>query len=749
MQGRAARVWDTCRAGWAALAAPARLDRDTERWTARVLLAAAVLFTAWFARAEITVDAPPAGDRALHITLANGAVRAIGDGADPTDQWVPEIAAGYPAGHHYQHLTHVVTAFLHRLCGGMVSPSRLLGVLTWCCLLAFPWSCYAAARRLGLARLAAAATGFLGPLPAVLSTIGTEYGGLEYGTYLAGGFGMTPQAAGAVLLPLAVADGIRACRTGRRLPRAALWCGLLVPTHMLSAYVAAVSVALGAAVLGGPWRPRLGRLALIGTGAAVLCAYFLVPFWLDGGEFSVSPHVPSTKRDSFGHLHVLGRLFTGGLFDAGRLPVLTVLVALGTAVAVARRAEPHMRVLLSLGVVWLALYFGRPTWGPLYALLPFGAHLHLHRFIIGVHLAGILLAGVGGGALLRCALRPGPLWRRTAGGFACALLILPAHVERAEALEWSGRWQRETQAAWLRDGPDFVSALGEVRGSPAGRLYVGMGDNWGRQYRFGHTPAYAVTPAAGFDSLGYLFYEFVRTGDVQLHFNERDPGWYQLFNVRHAVLPAGREVPPFYELRGQFGRHALYGVRTAGYCSLVDAPITLHGDPSEWYGAMGPWIASPMLAAGQHPLIDFDAAAEATPGSGPLLPFRGLQPDDLTPRTMPPEPRGAVVSESADRGSFSARVDVRRACWLLLRVNFHPGWHCEIDGRPVAPRRLAPSFVGVPLQPGAREVRFEYRAPFYRWWLLLLGPALLAGWAWWRRRAAMAVPAAPAAPDPA
>ena len=96
MGERLSPVWDRMRRAWAALAAPAQLSPPVERWMVRVLLGATVLFTAWFARAEVLVDAPDPGDRTLHVTLAQNTIAAIESGADPTDHWTPQIATGYP-----------------------------------------------------------------------------------------------------------------------------------------------------------------------------------------------------------------------------------------------------------------------------------------------------------------------------------------------------------------------------------------------------------------------------------------------------------------------------------------------------------------------------------------------------------------------------------------------------------------------------------------------------------------------------
>ena len=89
-------------------------------------------------------------------------------------------------------------------------------------------------------------------------------------------------------------------------------------------------------------------------------SYFLIPYVLNHAELNRSVAEPLFKYDSYGHGRVLKMLVTGQLLDAGRWPVLTVLLAVGIVVA-ARRRAPWDRALLALLATWLLLFFGRPT----------------------------------------------------------------------------------------------------------------------------------------------------------------------------------------------------------------------------------------------------------------------------------------------------------------------------------------------------------------------------------------------------
>ena len=124
-----------------------------------------------------------------------------------------------------------------------------------------------------------------------------------------------------------------------------------------------------------------------------------MPIVRDFPWYNLSTIVPAWKYDSFGATVVLGRLVRGELFDHARFPALTTMVGAGVlyAAAVGRRREME-RWLLLLFVFFLALYFGRPTWGPLLNLVPLGRGFHYSRAVYLVHSVGAILAGIAIGA---------------------------------------------------------------------------------------------------------------------------------------------------------------------------------------------------------------------------------------------------------------------------------------------------------------------------------------------------------------
>ena len=201
--------------------------------------------------------------------------------------------------------------------------------------------------------------------------------GFDVGSYLWRGRGLYTQAWGMCLLPLTIAAALRLMISGRGVAvAAALLAGTLL-THVVHGWIAVVSALVLAFVVpadaGLP--RRLGRLALALAGAGLAASYFLIPYVLNHAELNRSVAEPLFKYDSYGHGRVLKMLVTGQLLDAGRWPVLTVLLAVGIVVA-ARRRAPWDRALLALRSVQSRVEAIEPE-APLVSVRPDEGHTPL------------------------------------------------------------------------------------------------------------------------------------------------------------------------------------------------------------------------------------------------------------------------------------------------------------------------------------------------------------------------------------
>jgi len=508
---------------------------------------------------------------------------------------------------------------------------------------------------------------------------------------------------------------------------AALVLALTIASHLLTGYLALLSLAVFVLVRPRDILARIGRAALVGLGSLLVAAWVVVPLLADR-LWTIQDEYSRDKPfyDSFGARRILGWFASGELFDRGRIPVITVLVAAGLiwCLLLVRR-EVRARVLLGVGVLSLLLFFGRPTLGPVLRLLPGSGDLFLRRFVFGVHLAGLYLAGIGlvaVGGLASVGLRR--LWRKSisvpvlavAASIATLLLLAPAWIERGGYARWGATWIDE-QAVWdASDGADVTALIAEANALGPGRFYAGMRSNWGARYEVGQVPMYEVLLAHSVEGVGFTRPTWSLSSPIEYRFSDSNPAHYDLFNVRYVILPEGREPPVAAEEIARRGRHVLWSVPTDGYVEIVDVLPAIEADRLDLGVKVAPWLRSDQPAQGLFPAIAFAGHTAAAPTSG-----EGV--------------RGEVLAQSADlpSGQAAALVDLERPAMVLLKTSFDPRWRVEVDGEPAEPQMIAPSFVGVTVPAGRHAVAFSYE-PFPRYdLLLLLGAATLLG-LWYAQR---------------
>jgi hypothetical protein len=530
---------------------------------------------------------------------------------------------------------------------------------------------------------------------------------------------MWTQLWGMWLLPLSWALTWRAVAQRRSISLAAFALSLTVAFHFMTGYLAFLSVGVIVIVGLKDFAQRLLRGVLVIVAALAVSAWVVVPVlidstWIIKDEFLAS--IPF-YHDSYGATRVLGWLWAGELYDGLRFPIVTILVGVGAIVCIARwRLDERARVPLALLALSMLLFFGRPTLGPILDLLPGSEELFLHRYIIGVHMAGILLAGIGAASLGRFAfhlvttraavrLKPGAV---IAAFMAVVVVLLwPAWRERASYAAQGDTWIREQRVQDATDGEAIASLvrIGDAIGP--GRFYSGLIGNWGSSYEMGQVPIYRIYAPLGVDSIGNTLRTASLSSSVEPRFDETNAGHYDMFNVRYLIMPAGQQpAVPAREVARR-GRNVLWSVATHGYLQFVDivGPMIV-ADRADIGPKMEPFMNSDLPARGLYRPVSYAGSSAASITADPV--------------TVPQASPGTVSLETVDfqDGHVQATVNAARSGALILKASFDPRWRVTVDGVEVLPQMFAPSFVGRQLAPGIHEVTFTY-APFPRYDLLL------------------------------
>ena len=657
----------------------------------------------------------PVNDEAVHFEMVSWAVQQMHHGnLLPLDGWFPFLSLGDAQFSHYQSLPHLITAYFS-LIFGTASTERWMGYLLFAL---FPISVYAGSRLLGWSAWAAGGAALLTPL--LVSVTGYGYESFSY-TWL--GNGLWSQEWGMFLLPLAWGLSWRAVNgTGRgKYALAALVVGLTIAMHFLTGYFALLSIGVFVIVIWRGLLPRIGRAAIVFGGAALVASWVVVPLLTGAAYFNLSEFNQNTFwLNSWGAPKILGWLFTGQVFDSGRFPIVSLLVAVGTVVCACRfRTDPRARALLGLMALSLVLFSGRPTFGLVLNLLPGSSDLLLHRYLMGVQLAGLMLAGVGLAWAGETALtfvkarRPRIRLVPTVAGLmaAAVLLTLPAWLDRvAYAASDSGSIAVQVESDQT-DGAALDVLLNIIKTQGGGRTYAGLPGNWGAQYEIGQVPVFEYLADNSVDEVGFLLRTPSLVADNEAYFNQSDPAQYQLYNVRYILMPEGMQPPVPATLIASSGRHRLWTVATSGYLQVVDTSAIVEANRADMATQMQPFLRSAEFEHGDLATVAFNGGAAATP----------TLPVTASPTTPPGSSTDTIVDDQD--GTYAGVVTANRTAAVVLKATFDPGWQVTVDGRKATPYMVVPGFVAVTVGPGRHTVVFQYVA--YGHYPLLLGIGVL------------------------
>ncbi|HEV8468738.1 MAG TPA: 6-pyruvoyl-tetrahydropterin synthase-related protein [Candidatus Limnocylindria bacterium] len=661
------------------------------------LVAVPTLFTAIGLLPELTIPVPSNNDDATHFLLIQRLSEALGRGENPLDFWVPQVELGFPWLVYYQPLPALAVVFLHRALLGAVDLITVFNVVRYLLLIGLPLTVFWSLRHMGVSAAGAAVAAAASPL---LS--GAFRYGFDYDSYIWRGFGLFTQLAAMHLSFVVLAVVWNTLRSKER--DALVWGSLaltaLVVTHLIYSYMMAITLAV-LVVAGAESRRdvlrRLLRYVIIGIPAAAATAWLWLPLISQTAFAGVSPYLQREKFDSYGAPAILGWLFSGDLLDHGRLPVITAMVFLGIVVAAITRT-PLARSTLALFVVWLVLYFGRPTLDGLVSLLPMQDSLLIHRFIGSVELFAIVLIGIGAGwCFERIRASESPV-RFVLAAAAALVLLIPAMNERAAFYGLNTTWMRQTIDAINAD-VDARTILSAIRDRPSGRVFAGLRStgygplmNFGIPFnsvRFSDLLVFNAIPlvAAPYGSASL-------NADLIWDFAVDRPDHYQLFNVAYVVAPAATPMPEFLSPITRTARYILYVAPTTGYVTygaIVDRQSVTK--QTALFAINRPWFNGADNAALRFHRFDYPsstnrASGEASAGcTRPTYAYERMQP---------------------------SRLDLLVGCparsTLVLKITYHPNWHVTVDGREAAAFMVSPSFIGVALEPGDHFVTAEYRS---------------------------------------
>ena len=682
------------------------------------LLVFPMIFNAAVLLPEVTIALPSNNDDANHFVYVQRASEAFARGENPFDFWTPEMELGFAPFVYYQHLPHLAVVALHRALFGLVDILTLFNGVRWLRLVTLPLTVWWSLRRMGAPAPAAVVAGAAAGLIS-----GDARFGLEYDSFVWRGWGMYTQLWAAHLAFLSLAALHELLASGRGVVRAVVVLSALVLSHLIYAYMTAISAVVLLVFLGlrdRAWRIRVLRLGVTAVAVAVVTSYMWLPFLADRAYLNVTqPYLPRVRFDSFGIGPILGWLAGGDLLDHARLPVLTLLLAVGIGVAI-RQRERLATLALALLAVWVVLWSGRTTLGPLASLLPFSNGLHVHRFVGSVEIAAIVLIGVGAAAIWRVARADAAPRRALAAGALLSALLAPALVERADYYGWNTRWMTETRDAIARDR-DAGAVVSALQDLPLARTYAGLSNDWSESLEFVSFNSARFADLLNFERLPRVakpYASLALNGDLTFHFDDRSAAMYDVLNARYAVARTGAAVPSFFFPMRTIGRYTIYGAPTSGWAAFAASTTreTVTTDEKLFFRARD-WFLGDGPRTRAFVRYDYPATTDrVTSGS----------------RTWCAN--GRIAYERAQRDSLDILAGCESASTVVLKITYHPNWRVTVDDNVVETFMISPGFIGLELPAGQHFISARYVSTPLKTPLLIAGALALTGLVAFRRR---------------
>jgi len=403
------------------------------------------------------------GDNADHLLNEYALANAAAAGDNPFGPLGLEF--GMPLLRFYQALFYLVGLVAHLVVGLDVRTVHNLLVAT--CFALSPFAFCFCLRRLGLRRFAAG----LGSLTA-LASVGAF--GNSFEAYH--GIGIATQSMGALFFPLFVGAFAGMLRGQNGWAPAALAFAAAFLSHAAMAVYAVLAGVLYLLVVPSDLRANWKRLALFGVFGAALVAFWALPFVSHTAQMRAVPDsvfrgdakmwwFTSVTEDEMIGLAASGRLLDDAQTPEGvapdpldsqlrkisfvgmhrtRLPVMTMLAAIGLAVALLRFRRSANRFLASGLALSLLLFAGQDDFRWL-RFLPLIEHVQTFRCTYLFEFFAYGLVGVGAEAVLRNA------WNRVWGRRGRLRMVLAGAWIAASA---AGVVAVGVQIAWL--GARFI-----------------------------------------------------------------------------------------------------------------------------------------------------------------------------------------------------------------------------------------------------------------------------------------------------
>jgi hypothetical protein len=727
--------------------------KPVEKYVAIFLLLFSIGFNLWLYRAEPTTTIDP-NDNAFQYALVDR-TNQIWDYANRTcsknilfpichisyltDHWVPNWAQGYNLPYYYSHIPQIIMVGSYRLfapfIGSFVTLFEYYHLNIYVLLCFFPLSMFLAFRILKFPWLTA---GIAALLASQISTDGLY--GIDQSSFLWRGWGLSSQLFALIWLPLAVASIIEWTKEKTKklyilsiLFLTATTVGHLGIGMMAFLTIPVICITPAVMMLAEKKKQResidaciigIKQTLYLALPPIIILSYWIIPAFLNNNYHNISFWDPVWKFDSFGAKEAVTMFVGGQLFDFSRFPLFTLLLCIGACAAMIS-TTPHLAFLFFF---FFLLFFGRTTWGGLLNIIPGMSEFHQHRFLVGVHLAGLFLIPIGLAWIIEKISTKIIGYRMLIISLTICILayicVLPQTIHYAQ---YNTQLITQGNAQYVQAKPDFDLLLGllrELQMDRPGRVYALRGTE-GKEFHIASTPYYMHLSTYGIPIVLWLPETWSMNSDTEQFFVEENPAHYTLYNIRYVVAPPTKQPQPFWKLIKETPSWKLYTVETNGYIAVGTAPSVVTAKKTDIVNLVHLWIQSDYPKQGVFPELSMKNTETSFPQFRMTDPNSYKTPDGMVHNLFSEIPvyipivnakniPATVVTQSSDTDMvFTATVKITTpcpTCVVVLKQTYHPNWHATVNGKPITPIIVFPFYVAVRIeQPGTYNIIFSYR----------------------------------------
>jgi len=284
-------------------------------------------------------------------------------------------------------------------------------------------------------------------------------------------------------------------------------------------------------------------------------------------------------------------------------------------------------------------------------------------------------------------------------------------VERQEYYAPNALWMESARLVYDED-VEVDAVIDTFRSLPPGRIHAGLRSNWGEEFGIPQVPWYRVLVFEGFPVVSAPLPSINLHSDLMFHFDDQNPVFYDVFDVRYVLAPSDRPMPEFLTRIWESPRFAIYQAPTSGAATFATSTVRQSAETKfELFFANRDWLLGAAPGAREFIRWSYPAASSSALSSG------------ATPHCAD----GMIMGEQVRRERLAFDVSCDTASVLVIKQTYHPHWQVTVDGMPVSAFMASPSYIGVDVPPGRHIVVAEYRSAPWRNALAATGFATLVG----------------------